>query len=123
MIHLDTNFLIGAMTAGSPQDRQLREWAAAGEAVNIDALVWTEFLCGPVMAAQVQLAQTLFPNPEPYLPTDATRAADLYNQTGRRRGTLVDCMIAACAIRSGAQVATANLDDFRPFVRFGLQLA
>ena len=123
MIHLDTNFLIGAMTAGSPQDKQLREWSLAGEVVNIDALAWTEFLCGPVRGEHVQLAQTLFPTPEPYLPSDAVRAANLYNQTGRRRGTLVDCMIAACAIRSGARLATANLDDFRPFRALGLQLA
>jgi predicted nucleic acid-binding protein len=59
---------------------------------------------------------------EPFLADDARAAADLSNQTGRRRGTLIDCMIAAIALRLDASIMTSNPADFRRFEPFGLRL-
>jgi predicted nucleic acid-binding protein len=50
-------------------------------------------------------------------------AAELFNKTGRRRGTRFDCLIAATAIIAQAEVATVNQSDFNVFVAYGLKLA
>jgi predicted nucleic acid-binding protein len=54
---------------------------------------------------------------------DAGASARLFNLTGRRRGSLNDCMIAAIALRVDASVATTDVADFRRFEAAGLQIA
>ncbi len=122
MIHLDTGFLIGALRRGSPEDQRLRKWLAAGEAVRVSVVSWTEFLCGPVDDNNVELATRVLDEPVALLATDAVSAAKLFNLAGRRRGSLNDCMIAATALRMGASLATTNLADFRRFESAGLLL-
>lgn len=123
MIHFDTNFLIQTTLAGSPAHSQFTVWASAQETFNVSSIAWAEFLCGPMDATAEALARQIFPNPEPFLTTDAALAASLFNQTGRRSRTLADCMIAAVAIRCGARLATINIGDFQPFTQHGLILA
>ncbi len=122
MIHLDTSFLIRALVPRSPQDRELRAWLAQGEEVGMSSVAWTEFLCGPVLADAVAAVTGFLVERVPYLEEDAARAAALFNASGRRRGSLLDCMIAAVALRSGASLATANRADLRPFEGEGLTL-
>jgi predicted nucleic acid-binding protein len=123
VIHFDTSFLIAATVAGSPAHLQVRAWAASGESFGVSVVAWTEYLCGPLDAPAETLARTMFPLPEPFLPQDTIRAAQLFNESGRRSRSLADCMIAAIALRCGAKVATANLADFQPLTQFGLILA
>lgn len=123
MIHLDTNFLIGALVAGSRQDQRLRGWLAQGIAVGISSASWAEFLCGPVDEETIELANQILSPAEPFLADDAPVAARLFGLGGRRRGSLVDCMIAAMAIRVGAELATVNVSDFRRLEAGGLRLA
>ena len=123
MIQLDTSFLIRALLSGSPEDKRLRQWMVDGETVRIGAIAWTEFLCGPLSEDQIELAARVLDEPLPFSVDHATLAADLYNRTGRKRGTLVDCMIAAIAIQSGARLATENRTDFSRMKAAGLVLA
>ena len=123
MIHLDTSFLIRALLRGSSEDRRLREWLRREEPLGISSIGWAEFLCGPVEPRQVELATRLLREPEPFVGEDAGTSAMLFNHGGRRRGSLVDCMIAAIALRAGAPLATANPADFRRFRAAGLRLA
>ncbi len=123
MIHLDTSFLIRALAEGTPQDGSLRAWLAAGEALGMSAVAWAEFLCGPVEAENLQLVDRLVPDRVAFGEAEATLAARLFNESGRRRGSLADCMIAASAIRAGAALATENPKDFRRFEPAGLSLA
>jgi predicted nucleic acid-binding protein len=123
MIHLDTNHLIRSLVPGTPQAGQLQTWTAAGEAVGMSAMAWAEFLCGPLSRSQSSAALATLVPIEPVTAADAALAADMFNKSGRRRGTLADCVIAAVAIRVGASLATENRNDFSRFVSFGLKLA
>jgi len=122
VIHLDTSFLIRALVRGSPQDRELRRWLAQGEPVAMSSIAWAEFLCGPVELEASAAVEGFLADRVPFAEGDAVRAAGLFNASGRRRGSLLDCMIAATALRSDASLATANTSDFRPFEGDGLKL-
>lgn len=123
MIHLDTSFLIRALGRGSREDLALRAWLGAGERLGISAVAWGEFLCGPVEPDSAALAAEIVGDPVPLDRAAAALAADLFNQAGRRRGTMMDCFIAASALTSGARFATTNEADFRRFSAAGLALA
>jgi predicted nucleic acid-binding protein len=119
MIHLDTSFLIRALAPGAPEDRTLRRWLRDGEALVMSAVAWAEFRCGPLPARDAGLAARLV-EVAALTPEDAVLAAELFNASGRRRGSLLDCMVAAAACRAGAPLATANPVDFRRFAASGL---
>lgn len=112
MIHLDTSFLIGALVPGSPRNLLLRRWLREGEVIGASAVAWAEFLCGPVTSDQARLVGRIVTERVPLTEEDAVRAAELFNLSGRRRGSLVDCLIAATAVREEASLATANPADF-----------
>jgi len=122
LIHLDTSFLVRALLAGSQQDRKLRHWLSGSEDVGISCIGWAEFLCGPLGKGELELASRIVMRPEPFSVKDAELAARLFNLSGRRRGTLSDCMIAATAIRSDAALATANPQHFIKLEPAGLKL-
>jgi predicted nucleic acid-binding protein len=122
LIHLDTSFLIRSLVADTLQDRKLREWLADGQPVGMSCIAWAEFLCGPVQTRHLKLALEIVAEPERFGLPDAELAARLFNQSGRRRGTLTDCMIAASALRVGGSLATANAGDFHRFVSSGLSV-
>lgn len=124
MIHLDTNYLIRLLIKGSPQALEVDGWLAVGEPLATSAIVWTEFLNGPVTPAEVsRVTAVLQSRIIPFGQAEAAVAAELFNKTGRRRGSRFDCLIAATAAVARAEVATVNRDDFKPFLPHGLKLA
>lgn len=123
MIQFDTNFLVALEDPASPASGQFRVWLKADEEIRISTLVWAEYLCGPLQAERIEAADVLFPVKESFLSEDAQLAARLFNASGRRRGSMIDCMIAATALRCRARLATLNRKDFQMFAEFGLDVA
>jgi predicted nucleic acid-binding protein len=124
MIHLDTNYLIGLLVRGSPQALEVDAWLAAGQPLAASAIAWTEFLNGPVTPLEVSRAEALLQSRiVPFGRPEAVLAAELFNKTGRRRGSRFDCLVAATAVSAQAEVATVNQTDFQHFAPHGLKLA
>ena len=123
MIHLDTSFLIRSLTADSSESRSIRQWISQGETLCISALAWAEFLCGPLSATEAKIAGSIVTQTLPFGQNEAELAAYLFNEAGRNRGTIVDCMIAATAIRNDARLATSDRRFFKRLESFGLLLA
>ena len=123
MVLLDTNFLIDALVPGTPQETQLVKWLNAGETLGISSVAWGEFLCGPLSPAAETLARRLIPQVVSFEPGDAEQAAHLFNLTGRRSRSYLDCCIAAVSVRLQAPLATSNREDFLPMAAHGLILA
>lgn len=121
MIHLDTSFLIRMLERGSVEARFL-EALDPDEPVLVSAIAWAEFLCGPIEAAERELVQQIVDGHRDLTVEHAGIAAHLFNESGRRRRSLSDCLIAAAAIHDGARLATANPTDFRRFTGAGLEL-
>ena len=112
MIHLDTSFLIRALIPGTIEERQLRSWLAGDTAIGMSAVSWAEFLCGPLSVEDAMAAAAFVGEAVSLTADQSVRAAELFNSAGRRRGSFVDCLIAACAIGEGAALAAANPSDF-----------
>ncbi len=123
VILLDTNYLIGALVAGSREAKRVSAWLRSEEDLCTSAVSWFEFSCGPVDAEGVDLVSALLRGRVlPFTGEHASEASRLWNATGRPRRLRVDAMIAGAAVAAGARLATANLGDFEPFERFGLRL-
>lgn len=84
MIHLNTSFLIRAMTPKSTEDGRLRRWLVSGESIGISAMSWAEFPCGPVEAGDVAVATRIVGDPVALLGADGPLIATLFNLGGRR---------------------------------------
>ena len=123
MIHLDTNYLIGLLVKGSPEAVNVEGWIAAGQVLTTSAISWTEFLNGPVTPLEVSRIELVLQSQIiPFGQKEAALASDLFNKTGRRRGSRFDCLIASTAIIAQAEIATVNQSDFKLFVSHGLKL-
>lgn len=123
MIHLDTSFLIRASVPGSPEDRSLRGWVGARESLEVSSVAWTELLCGPYERSSLKYALRVINRYIEFTPEHAEIAARLFNQSGRRCGSQMDCMIAATAIAENAPIATSDREDFCRFESEGLTFA
>lgn len=122
MLHFDTNALI-ALPHWAREGHPAIARVVEGAAVAASAVVWYEFLTGPLAELEAELARAFLQGRiVPITEEDAKLAAELFNASGRKRGLRTDALIAAVAIRAKAEFVTLNVADFEPFVAQGLRL-
>jgi predicted nucleic acid-binding protein len=123
-ILLDTNFLICGLVEDSLESERLKQWYLSGRLLVTSSVAWYEFLCGPVNESQIEVIRAFLKGPKVigFDQQIASRAALLFNQLGRSRKLRIDIMIAATAIETNAELATANIEDFKTLVPLGLKL-
>jgi len=122
MICLDTNYLIRALIPATPEARAIEGWLRSGELLMIPSVVWYEFLCGSTDEEE-QLALTILDGRIiPFDEAEARISAASFRVMKKPRRLRVDAMIAGTAIVACAKLATANTEDFVPFVAHGLKL-
>lgn len=125
MIALDANYLIATIDPTDHRHAEIVSLLAAGETFCIPAIAWSEFQCGGrdgLTTAEDAHARTILSRIEPLSSAIAEHGARLFNATGRRQRSLADCLVAATTIETGLTLATANHDDFQPFIPHGLAL-
>ena len=120
--HLDTNFLIALSCGDETSIRKVGKWISTGKRIAVSAVVWTEFLSGPLDEEQLSRMKTLIDEVIPFDEEQAVLAAELFNHAGRGRALRMDAMIAAAAITNKAPLATENSADMKRFVSEGLKL-
>lgn len=122
MIHFDTNALI-CLPQWAKDGHPVVTRVAAGEPAAACSVVWYEFLSGPLVEGEAELAHAFLQGRIlPVAEEDARLAAELFNAIGRKRQHRTDTLIAACAIRADAEFATANAADFQGLTAHGLRL-
>lgn len=123
-LHLDTNALIYLLDPDGPVFAKTRARCQQGVLPATSAVAWHEFVRGPLKTDELLLVERVVGGRiHPLDRSIAETAARLFNATGRRRASTADCLIAAAAIEREAELVTANLEDFTPFVPMGLNLA
>ena len=123
MILLDANYLIRALVKDAQELERIRAWLTEGENLCTSAVVWYEFLCGPVDDTGVNVVRAILNDRVlPFTADQAAESARLYNAVGRQRHLRVDAMIASAAIVANAALATNNIEGFRAFTPSGLRL-
>ena len=114
LVHLDTDFLIYALSERGPERKRLDELVDSGAQVEISAVAWYEFTRGPRTPGQLAVARALF-GPEGVVPFSeglAEAAAEVFRSLGSPRKRAADVAIGVTAAALGAALVTRNAKDF-----------
>src|SRR5699024_1024616 len=92
VIHFDTNALI-SLPQWAQEGRDIVQRVVDGESVAVCAVVWHEFLIGPLVDDEAELAHAFISGRiEPVSEADAELGARLFNVAGRRRSLKTDAL-------------------------------
>lgn len=113
-IHLDTDFLVYALSIAGPERRKLIEISNSGQSIEMSAIAWYEFMRGPRTRQQMGRARAFFQQDGiiPFSESIAAEAAEVFRRLGSPRRRAADVVIGVTAIARGATLITRNGRDF-----------
>ena len=111
-IHLDTDFLVTAVSEAGPERRRLLAANATGAAIRMCAIAWYEFTHGPRSAEQVAVARFFVDDIIPFDERLIERASEVFRALDRPRRRGNDIAIGVTAAAAGARLLTLNPRDF-----------
>ena len=112
--HLDTDFLVYALSVPGKERRRLRALADSDAEIGMSAVAWYEFSRGPRTPEQLAVARS-FLGEDGVVAFDeplAGLAAESFRRLGSPRKRAADVAIGVTAAAHGATLLTRNARDF-----------
>ena len=112
--HLDTDFLVYALSSAGPERRRLSALADSDAEIQMSAVAWYEFARGPRTPEQLAVARS-FLGDEGVLAFSegiAHEAAEAFRRLGSPRKRAADVAIGVTAAAHEAVLLTRNVRDF-----------
>ncbi|MBI5478665.1 MAG: type II toxin-antitoxin system VapC family toxin [Deltaproteobacteria bacterium] len=112
--HLDTDFLVYAVSQAGPERRLLLELAGSDVEIQISAVAWYEFSRGPRTPEQLAAARSVFfeDGIVGFSEELATAGAESFRRLGSPRRRAADIAIGVTAAALDAVLLTRNARDF-----------
>jgi predicted nucleic acid-binding protein len=112
--HLDTDFLVHALSHPGPERRRLRALAESDSEIEMSAVAWYEFSRGPRTPEQLAVARSFLGEEGvvAFSESTADEAADVFRRLGSPRRRAADVAIGVTAAVHGAVLVTRNARDF-----------
>jgi predicted nucleic acid-binding protein len=112
--HLDTDFLVFALSGSGSERRRLMAVADSDAEIQISAVAWYEFARGPRTPEQLAVARSLFAEDGvvPFSERIADLAAEAFRRLGSPRRRAADIAIGVTAAAMDATLLTRNERDF-----------
>ena len=113
-IHLDTDFLVLALSRAGSERVRLMELASSDTMIQISSIAWYEFARGPRIPEQVAVARAFFLDDGviPFSEELATLSAEVFRELGSPRRRAADIAIGVTAAAMEARLLTRNARDF-----------
>lgn len=112
--HLDTDFLVYALSAPGPERRRLGALSGSDAEIQISAVAWYEFSRGPRTPEQLAVARSFFGEEGVVRFSEglAGFAAEVFRRLGSPRRRAGDVAIGVTAAARQAVLLTRNARDF-----------
>jgi predicted nucleic acid-binding protein len=114
LFHLDTDFLVYALSVRGPERQKLEELVSSEAEIEVSAVAWYEFSRGPRTAEQLAVARVFFgaEGIVPFSEDLAAAAAEAFRSLGSPRKRAGDIAIGVTAAAAGAVLLSRNAKDF-----------
>lgn len=112
--HVDTDFLVYALSVPGPERRRLGALADSEAEIQISAVAWYEFSRGPRTPEQLAVARSFFGEDGvvPFSEVLSSLAAEVFRRLGSPRRRAADVAIGVTAAGREAALLTRNARDF-----------